>query len=180
MRRPRTELQVCCWGSLAETLGRAERVRSAMAQDSPVGLIGGGPFGWEPGEWTDDTSMAIPILDAVENARSSTTGELLDHLDRRGGARGPSGPRGRRGRRSAARHGPSWPVPLVTGPMTAESLRAAAAGSRLRCDGSRGGNGSSDAYGSGRVSPNLGRPASSRPSPRRKISDLTHPRPRRG
>lgn len=25
-------------------------------------MVGGGAFGWEPGEWTDDTSMALPIL----------------------------------------------------------------------------------------------------------------------
>ena len=27
-----------------------------------VGMTGGGSFGWEPGEWTDDTSMSIPLL----------------------------------------------------------------------------------------------------------------------
>jgi ADP-ribosylglycohydrolase len=29
----------------------------------PVGMIGGGPFHWEPGEWTDDTQMAICIAE---------------------------------------------------------------------------------------------------------------------
>jgi ADP-ribosylglycohydrolase len=29
----------------------------------PVGMIGGGPFGWGPGEWTDDTQMAICIAE---------------------------------------------------------------------------------------------------------------------
>ena len=29
----------------------------------PVEMIGGGPFGWEPGEWTDDTQMAICIAE---------------------------------------------------------------------------------------------------------------------
>lgn len=29
----------------------------------PVGMIGGGPFNWEPGEWTDDTQMAICIAE---------------------------------------------------------------------------------------------------------------------
>jgi ADP-ribosylglycohydrolase len=41
----------------------------------PVGMIGGGPFHWEPGEWTDDTQMAICI------AEQTATGELdLDAL----------------------------------------------------------------------------------------------------
>ncbi len=33
-------------------------------------MKGGGPFGWEPGEWTDDTQMAICI------AEEAATGSL--------------------------------------------------------------------------------------------------------
>ncbi|MEN8165839.1 MAG: ADP-ribosylglycohydrolase family protein, partial [Acidobacteriota bacterium] len=36
----------------------------------PVEMIGGGPFGWEPGEWTDDTQMAICV------AENSSPGEI--------------------------------------------------------------------------------------------------------
>ena len=36
-------------------------------------MVGGGPFGWAPGEWTDDTSMAIPIAQAA-----ATGADLLD------------------------------------------------------------------------------------------------------
>ena len=43
-------------------------------------MTGGGTFGWEPGEWTDDTSMSIPILQAAEAARLDG-GSLLDRLD---------------------------------------------------------------------------------------------------
>ena len=35
-----------------------------------VPMKGGGPFGWEPGEWTDDTQMAICI------AEEAATGSL--------------------------------------------------------------------------------------------------------
>ena len=31
------------------------------APDDPIEMIGGGPFGWAPGEWTDDTQMATAI-----------------------------------------------------------------------------------------------------------------------
>jgi len=31
----------------------------------PVGMIGGGSFGWAPGEWTDDTSMAVAIAEVT-------------------------------------------------------------------------------------------------------------------
>jgi ADP-ribosyl-[dinitrogen reductase] hydrolase len=45
------------------------------AFDGPVEMKGGGPFGWEPGEWTDDTQMAICI------AEQTATGDLdLDAL----------------------------------------------------------------------------------------------------
>lgn len=45
------------------------------AFDGPVGMIGGGPFGWAPGEWTDDTQMALCI------ANQAATGEFdLDAL----------------------------------------------------------------------------------------------------
>ncbi|MEA2023549.1 MAG: ADP-ribosylglycohydrolase family protein, partial [Actinomycetota bacterium] len=45
------------------------------AFEGPVAMKGGGPFGWEPGEWTDDTQMAICI------AQQAATGDLdLDEL----------------------------------------------------------------------------------------------------
>ena len=34
--------------------------------DAHIRMKGGGGFGWEPGEWTDDTQMAIAILDASD------------------------------------------------------------------------------------------------------------------
>jgi ADP-ribosylglycohydrolase len=43
-------------------------------------MRGGGPFHWAPGEWTDDTSMAVPLLEAAEKAASGG-GALTDHLD---------------------------------------------------------------------------------------------------
>lgn len=33
------------------------------AVTGPVGMIGGGPFNWESGEWTDDTQMAICVAE---------------------------------------------------------------------------------------------------------------------
>lgn len=42
------------------------------AFDGPVEMKGGGGFNWAPGEWTDDTSMAIPIL------RAAATGLLSE------------------------------------------------------------------------------------------------------
>lgn len=30
-----------------------------------TGMTGGGPFGLEPGQWTDDTSMALCLADSL-------------------------------------------------------------------------------------------------------------------
>jgi len=35
------------------------------APDQEIAMIGGGGFGWAPGEWTDDTQMAVAILDVI-------------------------------------------------------------------------------------------------------------------
>jgi ADP-ribosyl-[dinitrogen reductase] hydrolase len=33
--------------------------------DAEIGMVGGGAFGWEPGEWTDDTQMALCIAEVT-------------------------------------------------------------------------------------------------------------------
>ncbi len=48
-----------------DALGAGYEFGPPLPDDRPVGMIGGGAFGWEPGEWTDDTSMALVIADAV-------------------------------------------------------------------------------------------------------------------
>src|SRR4051812_19736994 len=42
---------------------------------APCAMEGGGGFGWEPGEWTDDTQMALTILDVL--AAGSTDPALM-------------------------------------------------------------------------------------------------------
>ncbi|WP_410842763.1 aminotransferase class V-fold PLP-dependent enzyme, partial [Paraburkholderia sp. BR14264] len=43
-------------------------------------MAGGGSFGWAPGEWTDDTSMAVPILRTVARGGDPASEEALDGL----------------------------------------------------------------------------------------------------
>ncbi|MBE7162558.1 MAG: ADP-ribosylglycohydrolase family protein, partial [Williamsia herbipolensis] len=68
-------------GACGDALGAGYEFGPPLAADAPVGMIGGGPFGFSPGEWTDDTSMAIPLLEAVANgarfAETRTHGRLL-------------------------------------------------------------------------------------------------------
>lgn len=47
-----------------------------------VTMKGGGPFGWAPGEWTDDTSMAIPIAAAVARGDDLMAPWVQDRLVR--------------------------------------------------------------------------------------------------
>ncbi|PXW25225.1 UNVERIFIED_CONTAM: ADP-ribosylglycohydrolase [Williamsia faeni] len=35
--------------------------------ETAIDMIGGGSFDWAPGEWTDDTSMAVAIALAAED-----------------------------------------------------------------------------------------------------------------
>ena len=46
-------------------------------------MVGGGSFGWEPGEWTDDTSMAIAIAEVAATGADLREEEALDALVRR-------------------------------------------------------------------------------------------------
>lgn len=44
-------------------------------------MLGGGPFGFEPAEWSDDTSMAMAIADvAATTGADLTSGEALDAI----------------------------------------------------------------------------------------------------
>lgn len=44
-----------------DALGAPYEFGSARGPELPIEMSGGGGLNWEPGEWTDDTSMAIVI-----------------------------------------------------------------------------------------------------------------------
>ncbi len=46
----------------------------------PVEMIGGGSFGWEPGEWTDDTSMAWVIAEVAATGVDLRTEAAQDQI----------------------------------------------------------------------------------------------------
>ena len=43
-------------------------------------MVGGGSFGWEPGEWTDDTSMAIAIAEVAATGADLRDEKALDAI----------------------------------------------------------------------------------------------------
>src|SRR5712691_8718231 len=48
-----------------DALGAGYEFGPPLADGAPVAMKGGGGFAWEPGEWTDDTSMAIAIAEVA-------------------------------------------------------------------------------------------------------------------
>lgn len=48
-----------------DALGAGYEFGPPMDDSVSVSMIGGGPFGFDPGEWTDDTSMAIAIAETA-------------------------------------------------------------------------------------------------------------------
>jgi len=50
-----------------DALGAGYEFGPPLPDDFAVTMRGGGGFGWAPGEWTDDTSMAIAIAEAARH-----------------------------------------------------------------------------------------------------------------
>ena len=44
----------------------------AADPEAPCDLEGGGGFDWEPGEWTDDTQMALAVLSVLAEGSTDT------------------------------------------------------------------------------------------------------------
>lgn len=60
-------------GSAAgDALGAHYEFGPALPADEPVEMIGEGPFDWAPGEWTDDTQMALAILGVLADGSTDT------------------------------------------------------------------------------------------------------------
>jgi len=48
-----------------DALGAGYEFGPSLPDDTVIEMAGGGPFGWKPGEWTDDTAMAIAIAETA-------------------------------------------------------------------------------------------------------------------
>lgn len=48
-----------------DALGAPYEFQAPVADSDDVDMVGGGVLDWQPGEWTDDTSMAIVVLEAA-------------------------------------------------------------------------------------------------------------------
>jgi ADP-ribosyl-[dinitrogen reductase] hydrolase len=63
-----------------DALGAPYEFKSPISLATPVEMKGGGSFNWAPGEWTDDTSMAIPILQALASGKSLADESTQDEI----------------------------------------------------------------------------------------------------
>jgi ADP-ribosylglycohydrolase len=66
-----------------DALGAAYEFGPPRGPQLEVAMVGGGSFGWEPGEWTDDTSMAIAIAEVAATGEDLRDEQALDVLVRR-------------------------------------------------------------------------------------------------
>lgn len=61
-----------------DALGAPYEFQPARVNDEPVEMAGGGSFDWAPGEWTDDTSMAICIAEVSARGQDLRTDSAQD------------------------------------------------------------------------------------------------------
>jgi ADP-ribosyl-[dinitrogen reductase] hydrolase len=68
-------------GSAAgDALGAPFEFKPPIGHQEPLQMNGGGSFRWAPGEWTDDTSMALLILQLVAAGKDLADTETQDDL----------------------------------------------------------------------------------------------------
>lgn len=63
-----------------DALGAGYEFGPPVPPGTPILMNGGGGFGWAPGEWTDDTSMAIAIAEITARGRDLRTPAALDAI----------------------------------------------------------------------------------------------------
>jgi ADP-ribosylglycohydrolase len=63
-----------------DALGAGYEFGPSLAPNAPVDMIGGGLGPFEPGEWTDDTSMAIPIAEVAATGADLRDEKAQDYI----------------------------------------------------------------------------------------------------
>ena len=63
-----------------DALGAPHEFGPALPRDRQLAMTGGGPLGWEPGEWTDDTQTALTVLEPL--ARGLRGAALVGGIER--------------------------------------------------------------------------------------------------
>ncbi|QTO38159.1 ADP-ribosylglycohydrolase family protein [Tessaracoccus sp. MC1865] len=66
--------------AVGDALGAGYEFGPPLAPDAPVGMIGGGLGDFAPGEWTDDTSMAVCIAHVFNQRMDPRTAQARDAI----------------------------------------------------------------------------------------------------
>jgi len=66
--------------AVGDALGAGYEFGPSLPAGTAVHMAGGGGFNWAPGEWTDDTSMAVPIARAVAAGLDLRDDAVLDGI----------------------------------------------------------------------------------------------------
>jgi ADP-ribosylglycohydrolase len=84
MRLTPAQLDRACGVLLAtaagDALGAGYEFGPPLPDDTVIEMAGGGPFGWKPGEWTDDTAMAIAIAETAATGADLRTMTAQDQV----------------------------------------------------------------------------------------------------
>lgn len=87
MKLTNAQLDRACGALLAtaagDALGAPYEFGPPRGPELEVAMVGGGGFGWEPGEWTDDTSMAIVIAEVAASDVDLREEPALDAIVKR-------------------------------------------------------------------------------------------------
>jgi ADP-ribosyl-[dinitrogen reductase] hydrolase len=67
-------------GTAGDALGAPYEFGPPRGPELQVSMVGGGSFGWGPGEWTDDTSMAIAIAEVAATGTDLRDEKALDAI----------------------------------------------------------------------------------------------------
>ncbi|MDT5010343.1 MAG: hypothetical protein QOH57_1960, partial [Mycobacterium sp.] len=63
-----------------DALGAPYEFGPPRGPELEVAMVGGGGFSWKPGEWTDDTSMAIAIAEVAATGADLRDQKALDAI----------------------------------------------------------------------------------------------------
>ncbi len=68
--------------AVGDAVGTTLEFRSRDGQDRLEDMVGGGPFGLRPGEWTDDTTMAVALAESLAERGTLDCRDLMDRFVR--------------------------------------------------------------------------------------------------
>ena len=80
MIEPEDRFRGCLLGlAVGDAVGTTLEFKTPGSFEPISGMLGGGPFDLEPGEWTDDTSMALCLAASLVHAKGF---KAVDQMNR--------------------------------------------------------------------------------------------------